>query len=73
MAKIWQDERGVYVKAGGYVARPGAVVGYMHAYNMGDYGLTKGRTVKAQHIAGTPLVKVTIGGAVRYWHTGEKS
>ncbi len=56
MSTVWQDEEGIYVRSGGYIARPGDVIGYSHAYRMDDDGLKKGDKVKTHHIGGTPLV-----------------
>lgn len=70
MSKVWKDDIGLYVKAGGYMARPGDVNGYSHAYNMGDGGLAEGDKVKACHLGGSPLVKITTdAGIVLHWHT----
>jgi hypothetical protein len=32
------DSQGIFVRAGGYVARPGAVRGYSHAMDISDGG-----------------------------------
>lgn len=67
---VRSDERGLFVRAGGYVARPGGVRGYDHAYNMSDGGLRTGDHVKAHHIAGSPIVKLRLSdGTVLHWYT----
>lgn len=72
MTVVRQDAKSIYVIAGGYIARPGAVNGYSHAYNMSDGGLKKGDLVKARHIAQTPTTKVTTpdGTELRWHHDG---
>jgi len=70
MAKIWEDEKGLYVKAGSYIARPGDITGYSHAYRMDEGGLVNGDAVPARHIAGSPLVCITLtNGEKIYWYT----
>lgn len=69
MAVVRRDEIGLYVVAGGRIARPGNVVGYSHAFRMDDGGLKVGDKVKARHIPQTPLTKVTLDdGAELRWH-----
>lgn len=72
MTVVREDADGLYVKAGGYIARPGAVRGYSHAYRMDDGGLKAGDTVKARHSAGTELTIVTLpdGSKTRWHHKG---
>ncbi len=60
MTLVREDEKGLYVIAGGVTARPGAVNGYGHAYRMDDGGLKKGDKVTARHSGGTPLVKIKL-------------
>ncbi len=67
MAVIKEDDRGIFVQAGGYVARPGDAVGYAHAYDMSAGGLVKGDRVAARHLSGTPLIRIKIGDAVLHW------
>lgn len=73
MSVIRQDSHGLFVIAGGYCARPGAVGGYSHAYNMTDGGLKAGDMVRARHIAGTPLIKLKLSPDVQLaWHIDSK-
>lgn len=68
-ALVREDGRGLFVRAGGYVARPGDVSGYAHAYTMSDGGLKAGDRVKAHHISQTPLTKLTLDdGRIIHWH-----
>ncbi len=70
MSKVWKDEKGLYVKAGGYIARPGDINGYSHAYRMDDGGLVYGDEAPTRHIGGTPLVCITLtNGEKIYWYT----
>lgn len=72
MSVICQDSAGLFVKAGGYIARPGDVGGYSHAFDMSDGGLKKGDRVKASHMTGAPIVKLRLeGGKVLHWYTGD--
>lgn len=75
MSVVRQDEKGIYVICDGSLARPGDVNGYSHAYDMSDGGLKKGDRIKARHIGGTPLVKVSAadGETYRYWYMYEDS
>lgn len=69
MALVRADERGLYVRAGGYVARPGEVSGYAHAYDMSAGNLHAGDFVQARHVAQTPLTRITLANGERiYWH-----
>ena len=69
MALVREDLHGIYVQAGGYYARPGGVRGYMHAYDMSNGGLVKGMKVKAKHMGGSPIIKLTLAdGTHRYWY-----
>jgi hypothetical protein len=69
MALVRRDQRGLFVIAGGYVARPGAVRGYEHALRMDAAGLREGDKVRARHMASSPLTKVVLGdGQTVYWH-----
>jgi hypothetical protein len=66
---VHKDAKGLFVKAGGYVARPGGVRGYDHAYRMDDGGLKEGDRVKARHKAQTPLTVITLDdGTKLHWH-----
>ena len=58
MTKVREDDRGLYVIAGTYVARPGNVIGCDHCYRMDDAGLKAGDTVRARHIAGTQTTAI---------------
>lgn len=65
MSKVRQDEKGLYVIAGGYIARPGPVRGYSHAFRMDSAGLVAGDDVKARHWAGTPTTKITLSDGTK--------
>lgn len=68
MSLIRQDDRGIYVQTGGYRFRPGDKNGYSHAYTMDDAGLQPGDRVKARHIGGSIIAKITLAdGGVRHW------
>jgi hypothetical protein len=70
MSVIRMDEKGLFVIAGGYKARPGAVTGYDHAYDMSAGGLSPGDKVKARHVSQTPLIRITLpDGRKLHWHT----
>jgi hypothetical protein len=71
MPKIREDAQGIYVKAGGYIARPGAVAGSEHAYRMSDCGLKADDQVSARHAfgGGSQLTVVILSDGTRtYWH-----
>jgi len=73
MSVIRSDAHGLFVVAGGYCARPGAVGGYSHAYNMSAGGLKARDMVRAHHVAGSPLIKIkTHDGTVLHWHIDSK-
>lgn len=68
MTVVREDERGIFIVAGGYVARPGDARSYSHAYRMDDAGLKKGDRVYARHRGGTPLTKVRLeDGTELHW------
>lgn len=68
MTLVREDEKGLYVIAGGVTARPGAVNGYGHAYRMDDGGLTKGDKVDAKHSSGTQMVRIKLpDGTITRW------
>lgn len=70
MTLVREDEKGLYVIAGGVTARPGAVNGYAHAYRMDDGGLNAGDKVTVRHIGGTEMVKLTLpDGKVTRWYS----
>jgi hypothetical protein len=60
MSKVRKDSKGIFVVAGGYVARPGGVIGYDHAFRMDSANLQEGDEVKAIHWAGTPTTKIKL-------------
>jgi len=65
---VRSDENGLFIKTGGHKFRPGAITGYCHAYRMDDGNLKAGNKVKARHIGGTPLAKLTLeDGTVTRW------
>lgn len=69
MTVVRKDADGLYVRAGGYIARPGPVTGYECAYDMSADGVRAGDTVKAAHMPGTPLTRLRLAdGSVRVWH-----
>lgn len=69
MTLVREDAKGLYVRAGGYVARPGNVRGYDHAYRMDRALLQAGDRVKARHLAGSPITRLRLeGGVVLHWH-----
>lgn len=70
MAKVKQDDKGIFIQTGGYIFRPGPVPGYSHALRMDDGGLKVGDIVKAHHIAGDLIAKIKLNdGSVVYWYT----
>lgn len=70
MSTVWEDDKGIYVRAGGYIARPGGEPGYDHCYRMDSADLKKKDKVKAHHLAGSPLVKIRLDdGTVLHWKT----
>jgi hypothetical protein len=73
MTKVRSDSEGLFVKAGGYIARPGPVLGESHAYRMDDGGLKEGDDVKARHTPGTQITVITLsdGKKTRWHHEGE--
>jgi hypothetical protein len=69
LTRVRKDAKGLLIRAGGYVSRPGNVRGYAHAYRMDDGGLKEGDYVKARHRAGTPLSVITLDdGSKIFWH-----
>lgn len=60
MSLVHKDEMGIYIITGGYTFRPGNIDGYDHAYNMSGDGVLVGSKIKARHIAGTPLCRITL-------------
>lgn len=62
--KVRSDDKGIYVRTDGKVFRPGEINGYSHAYIMNDGGLSAGDPVKAHHMAGTPLCKITLANDI---------
>lgn len=68
MSVVHEDDEGIFIKTGGYVFRPGGIVGSAHAYRMDDGGLRKGDRVKARHKGGTTLAAITLDdGTKRIW------
>lgn len=67
---IREDAKGLYVKnnRGDSDYRPGDVNGYAHAFDMSDGGLKKGDKPKADHVSGSPLLRIRLDdGRVLYW------
>lgn len=69
MTIVHEDTQGLFVRAGGYKARPGAVSHLAHAFRMDAGGVKKGDTVKARHCAGTQLIVLTLPDNTKTrWH-----
>lgn len=68
MTLVRSDIWGLFVRAGGYIARPGNVRGFAHAFRVDDGGLKAGDKIKATHIGGAQLTRVvTQGGLKLHW------
>lgn len=68
MSLVRKDVRGLFIRTGGYVFRPGAINGYQHAYRMDDGQLKDGDRVNARHIGGTPLARLRLDdGRITRW------
>lgn len=68
MSPIRADDRGPYVRIGGYVFRPGAIRSHSHVLRMDDAGLVAGDRVKVRHKGGTPLAKLVLeNGTTTFW------
>jgi hypothetical protein len=66
--KVKNDNFGLFVRAGGYIFRPGEVASFVRG-DVTDGGLNAGDEVRAHHIAGTTISKITlVDGRVLYWH-----
>ena len=72
MARVWRDERGLFVRVDGYVARPGKVPGYSYNNDMSDGGLKEGDNIPARHLAGSPLVRVNAPFGTVIWLTTDE-
>lgn len=69
MSVVRKDAKGIYIIAGGYIARPGAVSGYAHVYDMSDGGLKEHDRVMARHVGGSPLTRIRLDEKRDlYWH-----
>lgn len=69
MARVREDERGIFVIQNGLRFRPGPVNGYAHAYDMSDGGIKKGDMVKARHVSQSMLVRIRLDdGRVLHWY-----
>lgn len=69
MTIVREDAEGLFVRAGGYIARPGPTVGTSHAMRMDDGGLKAGDNVKAAHVAGSQLTRIKLAdGNTTFWH-----
>ena len=60
LALVREDGKGLYLVAGGYKCRPGAAVGFSHAFDMSDGGLKPGMKVKARHVSQSPYNRITL-------------
>jgi hypothetical protein len=61
MTLIREDEHGLYVRVGGYVARPqitNNALAYVLLHRLTPTSFSAGDGTKAHHLAGSPLVKV---------------
>jgi hypothetical protein len=73
MTRVWKDERGLFVRVGGYVARPGKVSGYHYANEMGEGGLVEGDKVPTLVIqSGSPFVRLTTLFGPILWATTDE-
>lgn len=69
MTVVRRDAIGLFIRTGGAVFRPGAVLGYGHAYRMDDGGLVEGDRIAARHTGGTPLARLKLAdGTITRWH-----
>ena len=57
MAIIREDKHGLYVKVGGYIARPIFPAGYQHVHDDGSE-YEAGDKVHGRHVYAGPLIKV---------------
>lgn len=64
MAKVHKDENSLYVKVGGYIARPVFPVGFSHVYDDGSE-VQEGEKVTASHNGGK---LATVAGEKWYIH-----
>lgn len=58
--KVYEDERGIYVRVNGGRARPGDVNGYDHAYDMSSGNLKADDKVIVRNVNQSILAKVII-------------
>lgn len=70
MTLIRSDIKGLFIKAGGYIFRPGEIAGLSHAVDTSDGNLKVGDKIKARHVAGTTYCRITLNnGSKIYWST----
>ena len=67
MSRIYEDRYGLYIKNGGYIARPVPTEYTRHDRVNEDSEYCAGDSVKARHIGGTCQHKVGEGDHVEYW------
>jgi hypothetical protein len=72
--RIYRDEKGLYIRSWHFSLgdtdhyRPGGVIGFNHAFEMGEAGLAEGDNPKAAHIPGAPLVRIRLeDGWILHW------
>jgi len=68
---VREDDKGLYLIAGGHKSRPGPVRGYSHAFDMSDGGLKAGMKVHARHVSQSPYNRITLedGRKLVWMHT----
>ncbi len=71
MALVRRDAHGLYLRTGGYIFRPGPVIGFDHAYDMGDGGLMEGDRVRARHLAGSEIARIRTESGDLHWSSIE--
>lgn len=67
MATVYEDKRGPYVKAGGWLFRPVFPVGYKHVFSDGT-SFKAGDKVPARHRGGSSLGTVGTGAKKETWY-----
>ena len=68
MSKIRSDDRSIYLITNGTIYRPGPIIGFDHAYEMGDGDLKEGEKVKARAMSGSQICKIRLDdGRIIHW------
>lgn len=68
-ARIHSDDRGVFVRAGGYAARPSDNGQLEHGYPTHDGNLKAGDHVVANHVSGKLLIRLRLeDGTALIWY-----